>query len=71
MKHKDVRDAVVRVLDDAGVVHRTQQRGKHPFVNFVHNGRSIKVWLPISPSDIRSVQNARAFARRLLRQLRG
>ena len=71
MKHKDVRNAVVRVLDDAGIVHRTLQRGRHPFVNFVHNGKSIKVWLPVTPSDVRSVHNARAFTRRLLRQLRG
>ena len=71
MKRNDVRDAVIRVLDDAEIVHRTLQRGKHPFVNFAHNGKSMKVWLPVSPSDVRSVNNARAFTRRLLRKLRG
>ena len=49
MKRNDVRDAVICVLDDAGIVHRTLQRGKHPFVNFAHNGKSMKVWLPVPP----------------------
>jgi hypothetical protein len=71
MKHNDVRDAVTRVFAEAGIAYRMRHRGKHPFLNFDHNGKSVKVWLPVSPSDVRSVQNARAFARRLLRQLRG
>jgi hypothetical protein len=69
MKKTDVSDAVIRVLNDANIAYSVHQGSKHPAVLLVHGGKSVKVWLPASPSDVRSVKSARAFTRRLLRKL--
>ena len=69
MKHNDVVVAVTRILDDAGIAYGMHQGWKHPAACLRPWREDVKLWLPASPSDVRSVRSARAFTRRLLRKL--
>jgi hypothetical protein len=59
--------AILSVLDDAQIAYVVEHGGKHLKIWFVINGRRQRCICPVSPSDVNAQHNARAFARRMVR----
>jgi hypothetical protein len=67
MKRNEVRDAIVVLLDQAGIAHQLVRGGRHDRLVFEYAGRTHKVIMPNTSSCRHAAANARGFVRRLLR----
>lgn len=60
--------AVIRELEGHGVKPEIELTGKHVKIKWQQAGRNLMITCSRSPSDHRSAMNARAQARRMLRE---
>jgi hypothetical protein len=69
MKRNECLDAIVAVLDDAGIGYTIKHGGKHTIVSFFINGREQFVPCSRSPSrSWRAWRSSRALTRRAVRE---
>jgi hypothetical protein len=61
--------AITNVLDDAQIAYIVRHGSKHLHVLFTVNGRNQKCVCSISPSDRNAQHNARAHAKRMVKEL--
>jgi hypothetical protein len=64
----EIAGRLSRLLDARGVQYAfAKRRGKHRSILIDHNGRTLRLFLPNSPSDRRSAANCAAMIKRALR----
>jgi hypothetical protein len=65
------RKALIKLLEEEGVESWVEGRGsKHPYIEFMVNGRRIRQSYGTSPSDSRGLKNFRSQARRNINMAR-
>jgi hypothetical protein len=70
VRRNECLTAIIDVLDDAHVAYIVEHGGKHLKVWFTIAGRRHRFICPVSPSDTNARHHARAYARRVLKELR-
>ena len=68
-RRNEVFDAIIDELDMA-MIDYVVRHGKHLKIWFTLHGRRQRIICRVSPSDVNAQHHARAFARRMVREMR-